>query len=139
MTPEALFSWLAVRGVCLYVDRGKLHARAPKGVLTASLIEHLRSRKSELTTFVARNWIPGPDDAAGGSLAPADLNANIWARRASALLARVADAERRCDFREVYEHRAGVAEFDGCQSRAEAERLAYEELRAAMLAAGEVV
>lgn len=138
MTPEALFSWLGVRGVRLYVDGGALRARAPKGVLTASLIEHLRSRKSELTAFVSRSWIPEPDGRAGGFAKPEDLNTNVWARRAAALLATVSDAERRGDFREVFEHRAGMAEFDGCLGRTEAERLAYSELRAAMRAAGEV-
>ena len=123
----------------MYVDGGALRARAPKGVLTASLIEHLRSRKSELTAFVALNWISEPASQAGGFVKSEVLNANVWARRAAALLATVSDADRRADFREVFEHRAGVAEFDGRLSRTEAERLAYAELHAAMLAAGEVV
>ena len=138
MTPEALLSWLAVRGVRLYVNGGTLRARAPKGVLTASLIEHLRSRKPELTAFVALNWISEPRSQAGGFVKSEDLNANVWARRAAALLAAVSDADRRADFREVFEHRAGVAEFDGGLSRTEAERSAYAELRAAMRAAGEI-
>ena len=138
MTPEAIFSWLAVHGVRLYVDGSALHARAPKGVLTDSLIEHLRSRKSELMAFVATSWIPKPDGRAGGFAKSEDLNANVWARRAAAILAAVSDADRRADFREVFEHRAGVAEFDGGLSRTEAERSAYAELRAAMRAAGEI-
>ena len=78
------------------------------------------------------------DGRSAESFTPEDSTASVWARRAAALLATVSDDDRRGDFREVFEHRAGVAEFDGCQSRTEAERLAYAELQAAMRAAGEI-
>ena len=54
-----------------------------------------------------------------------------WAQRASALLATVADAERRVALRDLFEERAAICEHDGKLSRAEAEQVAFEELRAA--------
>ncbi len=61
-----------------------------------------------------------------GALTPADY----WARQAAALLATVADQDRRVDLRELFEHRAAVCEFDGGLSRTDAERIAFAELQA---------
>ena len=69
-----------------------------------------------------------------GALTPVDY----WARQAAALLASVADLDRRADLRELFEHRAGVCEYDGELSRADAERLAFGEPQAAIRKAGEM-
>ena len=60
-----------------------------------------------------------------------DVRSQQWAQRASALLATVADAERRVALRDMFEERAAICEHDGGMLREEAERLAFEELRAA--------
>ena len=60
-----------------------------------------------------------------------------WARQAAGLLATIADPDLRVDLRELFEHRAAVCEFDGGLSRADAERIAFTELQAAMQKAGE--
>lgn len=52
-----------------------------------------------------------------------------WARKASALLARVADPERRADLRYQFEERAAICEFDAHISRDESERLAFDHVR----------
>ena len=57
---------------------------------------------------------------------------SAWARRASALLAGIEDAERRAELRDGFEERAAIVEYDGGLSREEAERLAFEELTAAL-------
>ncbi len=60
-----------------------------------------------------------------GVLTPLDY----WARQAAALLATVADPDRRVDLRELFEHRAALCEFDGGLSRTDAERIAFAELQ----------
>ena len=55
-----------------------------------------------------------------------------WAQQAAALLGGVDDADRRTDLQELFEERAAICEFEGCQSRTDAERLAYYEMKAAM-------
>jgi len=64
--------------------------------------------------------------------------AAAWARRAAGLLATVDDTNRRAALRELFEHRAGVCEFDGCLPRDDAERIAFAGLRDAMKKAGEL-
>lgn len=58
---------------------------------------------------------------------PAPLS---WLLRAEDLLARVADPLRRADLLERFDERAGIAELDGKLSRAEAERVAHDDLAA---------
>ncbi len=55
-----------------------------------------------------------------------------WARQAAGLLSTVAVPDRRADLRELFEHRAAVCEFDGGQTREDAERIAFSELQAAL-------
>ena len=55
-----------------------------------------------------------------------------WAQYASALLATVADVERRVALRDLFEERAAICEYDGGMLREEAEQVAFEELRAAV-------
>ena len=75
-------------------------------------------------TAAARNECVTPDDP------PIGAAGDEWARRAAALLADVPDPERRGDLRELFEHRAAIAEYHGGLERTEAERLAFEALRA---------
>lgn len=54
---------------------------------------------------------------------------DLWYRAAVVLIDRQADPDRRAELRELFEHRAAVAEYDGGLVRSEAERLAFRELR----------
>ena len=54
----------------------------------------------------------------------------VWARRAAELLAGLEDDRLRVLFRDLFEERATVCEIDGGLSMAEADHVAYEELRA---------
>ncbi len=53
-----------------------------------------------------------------GAVTPVDY----WAQQAARLLANVADRDRRVDLQELFEHRAGVCEFDGGPRRFEAKK-----------------
>lgn len=57
---------------------------------------------------------------------------DLWDKAALSLIEREPCPERRAALREAYETRAAVAEYDGGLSRAEAERLAFRELREAV-------
>jgi hypothetical protein len=61
---------------------------------------------------------------------------DYWAQRATGLLAEEGDPDRKAELRELFEHRAGVCEYCGGFPRAEAERIAFEELQEAIRAAG---
>jgi hypothetical protein len=81
-----------------------------------------------------RNWFD-PDRPIGTATADVPdstpvLPAGEWARRASALLAFIADDEYRTHLRDWFEERAGVGEYDVGLSRDEAERGAYEQIEA---------
>lgn len=54
---------------------------------------------------------------------------DVWYRAALVLIEQQPDTNRRAELRELFEHRAAVAEYDGGLSRPEAERLAFRELR----------
>jgi hypothetical protein len=102
------------RGIALAVVGGRLRL-SPASALDPGLRAAVARDKPDLLAWLG--WLSAPADRAG-----------FWARCASALLAGVADPERRADLRDAFEHRAGVAEFDACLGRDEAERLAFGEL-----------
>jgi hypothetical protein len=58
--------------------------------------------------------------------------ASRWARQAAALIAGVRDDEQRDDLRLRFEERAAICEVDGQLPRADAEKLAYDALVAAV-------
>lgn len=117
MTGEVVLQQLRERDIRLTASGDRLVVDAPRGVLTEQLRDALRERKAELLAILT-----APDH---------------WARQAAGLLATVADPDRRADLRELFEHRAAVCEYDGELGRADAERLAFGELQAAMRQAGE--
>jgi len=51
-----------------------------------------------------------------------------WAHQAAALIGRVRDDETRDDLQLRFEERAAICEFDGKLPRAEAERVAHDEI-----------
>ena len=55
-----------------------------------------------------------------------------WAKRAAALLALVRDDDSRVSLRERFEERAAICEYDGGVTREDAERVAFEEIRAVL-------
>lgn len=57
------------------------------------------------------------------------------ARLATELLTRLPNLVQQADFRERFDERAGICEFDGCMTRDEAERIAYQELLAMITSA----
>ena len=118
MTGQALLARLRERDIQLTADGDRLVVDAPRGLLTDQLRGVLRNRKAELLTILG--------------------DADHWARRAAGLLSTVADADRRADLRELFEHRAAVCEFDGGLDRADAERIAFHELQTAMRRTGEL-
>ena len=60
------------------------------------------------------------------------VESSPWARAAEALLSAVADPERRADLLERFDERAGICEFEGKLPRAEDERVAHDDLAAAL-------
>jgi len=56
-----------------------------------------------------------------------------WAKQAAALLANIEDDEQRAGLRYRFEERAGICEHEAGLPRDEAERIAFEELHAAVL------
>ena len=61
-----------------------------------------------------------------------ELPMSRWARQASALIGKVRDDERRDDLHLRFEERAAICEFDGKLPRAEAERVAHDEVVAVL-------
>ena len=55
-----------------------------------------------------------------------------WSRQAAALLAGVRDEQQRDDLRLRFEERAAICEIDGKLPRAEAERVAHDEIVAVL-------
>lgn len=64
-----------------------------------------------------------------------ELPMSRWARQAATLLGTVRDDEQRDDLHLRFEERAAICEFDGKLPRAEAERVAHDELVATLAAA----
>jgi hypothetical protein len=112
MTGEALLEQLRSLDIRLSASGDRLLVDAPRGALNEELRGTLLDRKAELLAILA--------------------SADKWARRAAGLLSAVAESDLRADLRELFEHRAAVCEFDGGLSRAEAERIAFDELRIAV-------
>jgi len=69
-----------------------------------------------------------------GVTASRELPVSRWARQAAALIAQVQGDARRDDLHLRFEERAAICEFDGKLPRAEAERVAHDEV-AALVAA----
>jgi hypothetical protein len=111
VSPAALLDKLIRLGVKL---EPRLRVEAPAGKLNADLRRALADHKAELLALLAADD-PGR-----------------WERQALALIDAEPDPDRRADLRELFEHRAGVAEYCGRLSRQDAERLAYGELRQAV-------
>ena len=59
----------------------------------------------------------------------ATIPPDLWFRAAVVLIEEQPDADRRAELRELFEHRAAIAEYDGGLARSEAERMAFRELR----------
>jgi hypothetical protein len=79
------------------------------------------------------NALFGPDPQPPTNTTCTDCAARmVWARRASALLSGVTDADTRAGLRYEFEERAGVYEYDHDLPRDVAERLAYQHLRRVM-------
>lgn len=57
------------------------------------------------------------------------LPPDLWYRAAVALIEMQPDSDVRSELRELFEHRAAVAEYRGGLSRSDAERFAFRELR----------
>lgn len=64
-----------------------------------------------------------------------ELPMSRWARQAAALIGKVRDPEQRDDLHLRFEERAAICEFDGKLPRAEAEKVAHDELVAVLAAA----
>ena len=54
MTPTETLDELQRRGVILELNEGRLHYRAPRGVLTAELLEAMQKHKCEILTAIRR-------------------------------------------------------------------------------------
>jgi hypothetical protein len=65
-----------------------------------------------------------------------EMTRDGWAKRAAALLAQVNDVDLRTDLRDRFEERAAVCEYDGGMPRDDAERIAFEEIQAALVSRG---
>lgn len=65
-----------------------------------------------------------------------ELPMSRWARQAAALIGKVRDDDQRDDLHLRFEERAAICEFDGKLPRAEAERVAHDEIVAALAALG---
>ena len=61
-----------------------------------------------------------------------ELPMSRWARQAAALIGTVRDDEQRDDLHLRFEERAAICEFDGKLPRAEAERVAHDEIVAVL-------
>lgn len=64
-----------------------------------------------------------------------ELPMSRWARQAAALIGKVRDDEMRDDLHLRFEERAAICEFDGKLPRAEAEKVAHDEVVAVLAAA----
>lgn len=66
------------------------------------------------------------------AISKAVIPPDLWYRAAVVLIEQQLDPDRWAELREMFEHRAAVAEYDGGLTRPEAERLAFRELRQAV-------
>lgn len=107
MNSTALITNLARRGIQLKSIGPKLRVEGPADQLTADIEAMLRDRKTELLTHVRERV----------------------QRRLSEL-----EPTWRLEWRKFWNERAGVLEYEGNMSRAEAEEWAFHELLAKMVA-----
>jgi hypothetical protein len=64
-----------------------------------------------------------------------EVSMSRWARQVQALIGKVRDDEMREDLHLRFEERAAICEFDGKLPRAEAEKVAHDEIVAVLAAA----
>lgn len=107
MNATELLIELETQGVIVTACDGRIRLDAPRGILTPDVRERIRAWKSEIM----------------------DALLQPWARRLSAMLSPMGDADARQMFRDLFEERAGIFEYEGGLSRDEAERLAFEHVR----------
>lgn len=107
-------------GLIVLADGDRLRIRGPRRA--EPIAKRLLTHKGVVLAALS-NQLAGDDPL------PDKPRRDYWARKAAGLLAGVADPDRRADLRELFEHRAGVCEFDGLLDRIEAERIAFEGLR----------
>ena len=101
MSAQALIQELAEHDIHLSVSGSGLRYRAPRGVMTPELRATLKARKPEIMAALAG----APEAAAGDAPEPDDWTAADW--------------------QELFDERAGIAEYDGGLSRPEAEVVAF--------------
>jgi hypothetical protein len=107
MNAAELLIELETQGVIVTACDGRLRLDAPKGILTPHVQERVRASKFDIM----------------------DALRQPSARRLSAMLSRMDDGDTRQMFRDLFEERAGVFEYECGLSRDEAERLAFEHVR----------
>lgn len=56
----------------------------------------------------------------------------VWVKKAANLISAISDPSLRLAAREIFEERAAICEFDGMAARADAERMAFEELQSCL-------
>jgi hypothetical protein len=112
VTIGKLLSDLRRAGASFSVAGDRLSYVAPAGLITTAVVDTLRARKAELLAVLRGDY----------------LNA-----AAAALVFRVPDCDRRNDLAQAFDERAGICQYDGNLSRAEAERTAYIELAKVLL------
>lgn len=103
MTAIDVLNDLKSRDVRLSARGDRLAWEAPAGVMTADLKAMLASRKADLLAVLEGDWN----------------------KAALVLIDREPDRDRRTDLRYQFEERAGILQYDGGLSRADAEREAY--------------
>jgi TubC N-terminal docking domain len=142
----ALLADLAARGVELAAEGGRLRYR-PKGAVTAALAQRLAGLRAEVLGLVSAGI--GYTTAELGVLAraglgPADVPVVGAVKAAFAGMGGLTVVgfdpaatdmtpdDLPADWREMYEERAGIMEFDGNLPRDRAERLALRDIAALM-------
>jgi hypothetical protein len=106
MTAAALITDLARHEISLSVNGEKLRVEGPAELLTAELRALLAPRKPELMAVLTGDWCGA----------------------AAAVFGTICDVEIRGDVQHRFDERAGICEYDGGVSRADAERMAFEEV-----------
>jgi hypothetical protein len=107
MNATELLIELQTQGVIVTACDGRLRLDAPKGILTPDVQDRIRASKSGIM----------------------DALRQPWARRLSAMLSAMDDADARQMLRDLFEERAGIFEYECGLAREEAERLAFEHVR----------
>lgn len=103
MTVASILRQCAVLGICLTVKDDRLQIQAPKGVVSANILNYIKKYKGE----IKEHLIEG-----------------LSSRSSLSCYSTVLD-----DQQEAFEERAAIMEYDGELSRAEAERAAQQRCR----------